>query len=274
MEAQSQNQSPPSLKPAVATPSLPKGGGAIQSIGKGWGAVGTSGAASLEIALPISQGRGYAPALSLSYQSTSGNGVFGFGWNLNTSKVARRASKGVPNYTDDDLIFGPGGDVCLPERDDSGALVSSQVSRYNGHDLNATYQVVRYFSRVEGAFARIEHWRADIADPGFWLIHGADGSLNLYGRRTSSRIADPADMNRVAEWLLDESMNAVGEHILYEYKPEDHQGLAEDHPRNFRAQRYLSRVRYGNAKAHPGTLPVAGRFAGRFAMAFRPDIRL
>ncbi|MBN3471290.1 toxin [Pseudomonas savastanoi pv. phaseolicola] len=250
-QSQSQNQSPPSLQPTVATPSLPKGGGAIQSIGKGWGSVGTSGAASLEIALPISLGRGYAPALSLSYQSTSGNGVFGLGWNLNIGKVARRASKGVPGYNDDDLIFGPGGDVCLPERDDSGALVSTQVSSYNGHDLTATYQVVRYFNRVEGAFARIEHWRVDNTDPGFWLIHDADGSLNLYGRKTSSRIADPADMNRVAEWLLDESMNAVGEHILYEYKPEDHQGLPENHPRNFRAQRYLSRVRYGNAKAHP-----------------------
>ena len=32
---------------SVSPPSLPKGGGAIQSIGKGWGAVGLTGAASL-----------------------------------------------------------------------------------------------------------------------------------------------------------------------------------------------------------------------------------
>ncbi|WP_164587105.1 SpvB/TcaC N-terminal domain-containing protein, partial [Pseudomonas viridiflava] len=79
MEAheQEQQQSARTLDPAIATPSLPKGGGAIQSIGKGWGAVGNNGAASLEIALPISPGRGYAPPLSLSYQSTTGNGLFG-----------------------------------------------------------------------------------------------------------------------------------------------------------------------------------------------------
>jgi len=61
----------------ISAPSLPKGGGAIQSIGKGWGAVGATGAASLEIPLPISPGRGYAPALGLSYQSSVGNGLFG-----------------------------------------------------------------------------------------------------------------------------------------------------------------------------------------------------
>ncbi|OUM09168.1 toxin [Pseudomonas syringae] len=246
----SQQQPSETLQPAVATPSLPKGGGAIQSIGKGWGAVGSSGAASLEIALPVSPGRGYAPALSLGYQSTSGNGLFGLGWNLSHGHVARLSSKGVPVYNDDDVMLGPSGETWLPERDDKGALVTTQVSSYNGQDLNATYQVLRYFARVEGAFDRIEHWFIDPVDPGFWLIHGADGSLHLYGKRASSRIADPTDMNRVAEWLLEESMNAVGEHILYEYKPEDGQGLPDDPPRDFSAQRYLSRVRYGNAEAH------------------------
>lgn len=38
---------------AINAPSLPKGGGAIQSIGKGWGAVGTTGAASFEIPCPF-----------------------------------------------------------------------------------------------------------------------------------------------------------------------------------------------------------------------------
>lgn len=51
----------------VNAPSLPKGGGAIQSIGKGWSAIGAHGTASYEIALPISPGRGFAPSLSLGY---------------------------------------------------------------------------------------------------------------------------------------------------------------------------------------------------------------
>ncbi|MBX8600536.1 toxin [Pseudomonas cichorii] len=249
MDVQAQSQQ--ASQPAVATPSLPKGGGAIQSIGKGWGAVGSTGAASLVIPLPVSPGRGYDPALSLNYQSTIGNGLFGIGWNLNIGCVARRASKGVPFYNDDDLILGPNGEAWLPERDANGAIQFTSASSYNGHDLGATYQVVRYFARIEGAFERIEHWRIDPVDPGFWLIHGADGSLHFYGKKAGSRSTDPADSNRVAEWLLEESMNAAGEHILYEYKAEDEVGLPDDYPRDFIAQCYLWRVRYGNAQAHP-----------------------
>ncbi|MCD5993405.1 toxin [Pseudomonas sp. CDFA 602] len=247
MDAQSSSQQ--SAQPAVATPSLPKGGGAIQSIGKGWGAVGSSGAASVEITLPISQGRGYAPALSLSYQSTTGNGLFGIGWNLGMASVRRRASKGVPLYTDEDVFLGPSGDVWLPERDVSGALVSSNLDHYNETALDRTYQVIRYFARVEGAFDRIERWRTEATDPGFWLVHGADGSLYVYGKRATSRHADPADASRVAEWLLEESMNAVGEHILFEYQAEDGAGLLPDAIHASYAQRYLQRVCYGNKDA-------------------------
>lgn len=38
----------------VNTPALPKGGGAIQGTGKGWGDVGASGMATFEIPLPVS----------------------------------------------------------------------------------------------------------------------------------------------------------------------------------------------------------------------------
>jgi hypothetical protein len=235
------------LQPTVATPSLPKGGGAIQSIGKGWGAVGSSGTASLEIALPISPGRGYSPALSLIYQSTTGNGLFGLGWNLNMGCVARRASKGVPLYNDDDVVLGPSGEVWLPDRKEDGSINARPLTGGDG----LSYEVIRYFARVEGAFDLIEHWRTNTLDPGFWLIHGADGSVHFYGKKASSRSTDPADSNRVAEWLLEESMNPVGEHILYEYKGEDEVGLPPDHPRDFIAQCYLWRVRYGNFQAHP-----------------------
>lgn len=236
----------------VALPELPKGGGAIQSIGGGgWGAIGTSGAASLEIPLPVSPGRGYAPPLSLNYRSTVSNGLFGMGWSLSVGCVARRTSKGVPRYDDDDVILGPDGTVWLAERDTAGAPQFTWVDDYRGLALDRRYQVIRHFPRVEGAFERIEHWRADGDDPGFWLVHGSDGSLHVYGRNPSSRSTDPDDSRRVGEWLLEESMNAHGEHILYQYKGEDLVGLDPDEPRDFRAQCYLNRVCYGNVTAHP-----------------------
>ncbi|MFD2641952.1 SpvB/TcaC N-terminal domain-containing protein [Pseudomonas japonica] len=238
-------------KSAIEVPTLPKGGGAIQSIGSGWGEIGTSGAASFGIPLPVSPGRGYAPPLTLNYRSTVSNGLFGMGWSLSHGCVARRTSKGVPRYNDDDVMLGPDGVVWLPERDASGALAFSEVDTYRGLALDRRYQVIRHFPRIEGAFERIERWRADAEDPGFWLIHGSDGSLHCYGRNPSSRSTDPDDPRRVGEWLLEESMNAHGEHILYQYKGEDLAGLDPQHPRDFRAQCYLNRVRYGNVEAHP-----------------------
>lgn len=240
--------------PAIAPPSLPKGGGAIQSIGKGWGGAGPSGAASFEIGVPLSPGRGYAPTLSLGYQSSVSNGPFGLGWRLNPGSVSRRTSKGVPRYTHEDVILGPEGGVWLPERDADGLPAYTETDTYRGLALERRWQVIRHFPRVESDFSRLEHWRADPTDPGFWLIHGSDGSLHLYGRTEAGRHSDPGDSRHVAEWLLEESMNAHGEHILYQYKPEDLDGLPPDQPRDFRAGRYLQRVCYGNVEASPWLL--------------------
>lgn len=220
----------------VNAPSLPKGGGAIQSIGKGWGAIGAHGAASYELALPITAGRGFAPALSLGYGSSVGNSVFGIGWGLSLPVVARRTSKGVPAYDEHDEMVGPGAIVWLPERDEKGAVAATAITHYNDLELEATYTVVRYFPRVESSFDRIEHWSHKRDKPGFWLVHGADGSLHLYGKNPAARRADPLDAHHVGEWLLEESLNAHGEHILYQYKADA-------------AQRYPSRVSYGNFEA-------------------------
>ncbi|WP_460063457.1 SpvB/TcaC N-terminal domain-containing protein [Pseudomonas sp. H2_H09] len=107
----------------INPPTLPKGGGAIQGTGKGWANVGISGTATFEIALPISPARGYAPAMTLSYHSTAGNGPFGLGWTINLSAIRRRTAHGVPAYTEHDEFIGPDAQTWLPERDAQGATL-------------------------------------------------------------------------------------------------------------------------------------------------------
>ncbi|MEJ5058859.1 MULTISPECIES: SpvB/TcaC N-terminal domain-containing protein [unclassified Pseudomonas] len=239
----------------INAPSLPKGGGAIQSIGKGWGGVGTTGAASLELPLPISKApnRDMVPALGLGYSSDVGNSPFGIGWRLTTNAITLRTTKGVPKYDGSDQVVGPGGEVWMPERSDDGKVISRQVSEYNAVKNLGNHQVVRYWPRVEGSFDLIEHWTklADADNPaGFWLIHGADGSLHCYGKIEASRRADPQDKSHVGVWLIDESLNLRGEHVVYEYKAETDEPVAPQF-RDFRAQRYLHKVLYGNAQASP-----------------------
>ena len=230
----------------VTHPTLPKGGGAIQGMGQGLGVVGSSGAATCEIPLPISPGRGYAPALTLRYSSGQGNGIFGLGWKLSLATVARRTSLGVPAYTDDDLFVGPGGEVWLPERDEMTGTIKSTRKKCAVGAQQVSHDVVQYRPRVEADFDLIEHWSSAIDKPGFWWLHSADGSQHLYGKTPFARRTDPDAPLRVAEWLIEESMNAHGEHILYEYATGNEADTGDS---DNRAQRYPSRVRYGNFKA-------------------------
>ena len=90
---------------SITTPSIAKSS-SIATIGKSWGAVGPTGAASFELPIPASAGRGWDPQLSLTYSSQAGNGPFGIGWSLGVGQISRRTHKGVPRYTDHDEIIG------------------------------------------------------------------------------------------------------------------------------------------------------------------------
>src|SRR2546423_10638990 len=73
----SQSSTGGSSIPAI---SLPKGGGAIRGIGEKFAANPVTGTGSLTVPISTTAGRaGFGPQLSLSYDSGSGNGPFGFG---------------------------------------------------------------------------------------------------------------------------------------------------------------------------------------------------
>src|SRR5260370_23773118 len=80
--------------------SLPKGGGAIKGIDEKFSVNAVNGTASFSIPLPFSPARGVSPSLTLSYNSGSGNGIFGLGWNLGMSSVKRKTDKKLPQYLD------------------------------------------------------------------------------------------------------------------------------------------------------------------------------
>src|SRR5579871_3943616 len=89
---------PPAAPPQL---NLPKGGGAIRSIGEKFAANPVDGTGSLSIPIYATSGRdGFGPQLSLSYGSGAGNGSFGFGWNLPLPTITRKTDKGLPQYND------------------------------------------------------------------------------------------------------------------------------------------------------------------------------
>src|SRR5947209_10912891 len=73
--------------------SLPKGGGAIKGIDEKFSVNAVNGTAGLSIPVPASDARGFSPSLQISYNSGSGNGLFGMGWLLNIGSVKRKTEK-------------------------------------------------------------------------------------------------------------------------------------------------------------------------------------
>ncbi|WP_392890994.1 SpvB/TcaC N-terminal domain-containing protein [Pseudomonas migulae] len=235
----------------IAAPTQPKIGGAIASFG-GWGPVGTTGAASMSLPLPMSKApnRDLVPALSLGYSSHVGNSIFGMGWHLTVNAITLRTSKGVPLYEKNkDLVVGPESETWMPELDADGEIVTRPVTLGT-----TTYQSLLYQSRIEGGFSKNLRLFSDDDPAGFWLIHAADGSLQVYGKTLASRRAEPrydsnpTEPERIGVWLLDETVTPRGEHIVYEYKAETEAPLAPNFL-DYRAQRFLHRVLYGNAVA-------------------------
>ncbi|MBC3363975.1 SpvB/TcaC N-terminal domain-containing protein [Pseudomonas sp. SWRI154] len=215
----------------IITPTI-AGGASIATIGNSLGPVGTRGAASLSLPLPVSNARHLTPSLALQYNSQSGNGMFGIGMQLPIPSITRKTSKGVPLYGDDDVMVGPDGVDMWPDLD-------GQTSCTVG-DL--TYAVVRYYPRTESTFDIYELWRSITSHP-FWRVQGSNGHLYCYGKSPASIIADTS---HIAEWLLLEEVSPLGEHIYYEYTEDP---AESDGPHDYRAQRYLRRVCYGNATA-------------------------
>ncbi|CAM5710390.1 hypothetical protein SFUMM280S_02418 [Streptomyces fumanus] len=239
---------------AVPGGSLPKGGGAIRAIGEKFAADPARGTGRMTVPLTLSAARDLTPALTLTYDSGAGNGPFGMGWQLSLPAVTRRTDNGLPRYLDDDPDAETTADVFLLTGADD--LVPVPPGPDGDGTAHPGYRVRRYRPRVEGDFTRIERWTRTADGDVHWRTLSADNLLNVYGRDTASRIADPADPRRVFGWLLCETRDDRGNAVHYRYLAEDATGVdrtaphergrgAADDPRRHVA-RYPYSVRYGN----------------------------
>jgi RHS repeat-associated protein len=233
----------------VPTPTLPKGGGAIQGIGEKFAANPVTGTGSMSVPIPTSPARaGFGPQLALSYDSGAGNGPFGFGWALSLPAITRRTGKGLPQYLDSDesdVFILSGSEDLVPVRDPDGTW-------YEDADTFPGYVVHRYRPRVEGLFARIERWTARATGDVHWRSITRDNVTTLYGRDADSRITDPGGAHpcHVFSWLICQSYDDKGNAIVYEYAAENDDNVdwsdANERNRVRTANRYLKRIKYGN----------------------------
>ncbi len=247
-------------------------------MGEKFAANPVTGSGSMAVPIAASPGRsGFGPQLSLSYDSGAGNGPNGFGWSLSLPAITRKTDKGLPRYRDwssdpleADVFVLSGAEDLVP------VLRQGAAGLEIHDDTIAGYRVRRYRPRIEGLFARIERWQwiPTAADPRpepvqradvHWRSMSRDNILTIYGADANSRIADPADPQRIFSWLICESRDDKGNGIRYLYKAEDGTATLRSgqddpfgatHQRNRgagnasarTAQRYLQRILYGNRR--------------------------
>ena len=247
--------------------SLPKGGGAIKGIDEKFTVNAVNGTSAFSIPLPFSSARGATPALNLSYNSGSGNGIFGLGWKLSLSSIKRKTDKGLPKYLDsidyDTFLFSEVEDL-VPEfkKDENGSFLLDPKGDYMIHERNSIdelFTIRRYKPRIEGLFALIERWTAKNSQEIKWRVITGDNATTLYGWTSDSRITDPENDLRIFEWLPEFVFDDKGNCAQYMYKSEDTVGIDETllHNKNrlkngdiIYSNRYIEKILYGNKKPY------------------------
>jgi RHS repeat-associated protein len=236
--------------PNLPDVTLPKSGGAIRGLGEKFSVASATGTASLSVPLPVTAAR-MTPQLRLSYDSGAGNGVFGFGWSLETPVVRRKTDKGLPQYDD----VGESDVYILSGSEDLVPILAADGTRRTATRtvFGLEYKIAYYRPRIEGLFARIERWRATVTGLVHWRLISRDNVVTLLGETDDSRVADPANPSRIFEWRISRTFDDKGNLTRYIYDHENGAGLnlAAAHETNRtaamrNAQIYLRKILYGN----------------------------
>ena len=253
----------------VPSLSLPKGGGALRGIDEKFSVNAVNGTASFSIPLPFSPARGLSPALTLSYNSGGGNGIFGLGWALGLSSIKRKTDKALPKYFDaidsDTFLFSEAEDLVPEYQKESDGSFSKDANAQYIFKVSSSgdFQIQYYRPRIEGLFARIERWRHIQTGEIKWKVITKENVTTLFGWTAQARTADTKDANRIFEWLPEFVFDDKGNTTHYLYKKEDESGFDATllHNRNRKKEgiltytnTYLEKVLYGNKTPYGGFL--------------------
>ncbi len=243
--------------------SLPKGGGALKGIDEKFEVNAANGTAGFSIPLPASPGRnGFSPALSLNYNSGSGNSPFGLGWALAHAGIQRKTDKKLPRYREgsaEDVFMFSGVEDLVPFLEEESMTSGFREKKETTGD---GYTVERYRPRLEGGFTRIEKIHHQLHDV-YWKVTTGSNVATIFGRNPQARIADSQDALHIFQWLPEFSYDDKGNWIRYHYKNDSNRNadgsvlIDESIPNSvFEKNRksglasftntYLKRITYGN----------------------------
>lgn len=183
--------------------------------------VSESGGAVISIPIDVPSGiGGLQPNLSLAYNSQSGYGLAGWGWNLSgLSSIIRTGSNqfydgrisGVQFTSDDNLML-----------DGQRLILQSGINQMPGSTYRTameSFNLVTCMSFGQG-----------------FSVQSKDGTVSLYGTDTDSRLDDGQNGN-ILSWLISEVTDPIGRKMSFSY-------LKSTNPNEI----YLQRINYSGTE--------------------------
>ena len=205
------------------------GTGVVGAIG-GVVDVGGLGAATYTIPIDVPQGiGGIQPNLSIVYNSQSGNGLLGWGWNLAGSSAITRT--GADFYHDG---FIKGVDFGYITGNSSGIIpIGSNTRRsldrfaLDGQRLILVEGLYygqnnsQYKTEVDGMSKIVAYTESGIRGAAKFKVWTADGLIMEYGFSDNARMIrtcpDDSSMKEVGAWLLNRVEDRNGNFMVYQY---------------------------------------------------------
>lgn len=172
--------------------------------------VSALGGATYTIPVQVPEGiGGIQPNLSIVYNSQSGNGLLGWGWNL--GGVSAIARVGKTQYHDGEVKG-------VNFKYDRYALDGQRLILVNGEFYGANNS--EYKTEVDGLSKIVAHNEKGIVNgPGWFTVYTADGLFMEYGKEGARMAfdAEEQDKKEVGIWLLRRVTDRNGNYMEYHY---------------------------------------------------------
>lgn len=181
----------------------PNSNGVVGSIG-GTINVSALGGATYTIPIQLPEGiQGIQPNLSVNYNSHSGNGLLGWGWELGgTSAITRIGKTLYHDQTMEGVDF----------NDDRFALDGQRLMEVSGnYGANGT----EYRTEVDG-MTKIVSYSEGNSSPSYFKVWLADGKIAYYGNSPDSKVK-LQEADNVCLWLLNRVEDRDGNYMTYHY---------------------------------------------------------
>jgi RHS repeat-associated protein len=176
------------------------------------------GAAHLSFPLWVPPGRqGMQPSLTVTYNSSAGNGLMGMGWSLPISSIGVDTRFGVARYsrTEETETYEIDGELLVPDPCGNSPCPARQArTNYHRKAEGKFDTIIRVAGNQAGP---IEEPTTNNSDDAYhWEVLDKRGARYIYGESYSSR--GSTELRGVYRWYLSRVIDAFGNQIVYTYE--------------------------------------------------------